>query len=248
MEDLDALREVPGAADGMLKTLELFGFQWDGPIERQSERLHHYAAALDSLRAAGLLYICGCSRAMLPDDGRYPGTCRHAQLPEAAGALRLMVDSQLVQFEDRVQGPYAEELSSSIGDFIVHRRDHVFAYQLAVVVDDAAQGISDVVRGADLLDNTPRQIYLQRLLRLTQPRYAHVPLLVDEGGGKLSKSRQSLALDACRVIPQLVSVFGLLGLSSKADAFATVDDAWSFAVENFDMDKVPKRPKLPLSA
>jgi glutamyl-Q tRNA(Asp) synthetase len=194
MEDLDREREVPGCADQMLRTLEAHGFTWDGAVEYQSRRIAYYSEALAALAQRGLTFECSCTRRDLAGEGGYPGTCRDG--PRLAGptATRFRVDDGLIEFEDRAQGRCAFDLRER-GDVVVRRRDGVFAYQLAVVVDDARQGVTDVVRGADLLDNTPWQIALQRALGLATPRYCHLPLIVEQQGGKLSKSRRSLALD-----------------------------------------------------
>jgi glutamyl-Q tRNA(Asp) synthetase len=194
MEDLDREREVPGCADQMLRTLEAYGLTWDGAVEYQSKRRAYYTEALVALKQRGLTFECSCSRRELLSDGGYPGTCRHG--PQSAGptATRFRVDDGTIELEDRAQGRCAFSLRER-GDVVVRRRDGVFAYQLAVVVDDARQAVTDVVRGADLLDNTPWQIALQRALGLPTPVYCHVPLIVEPQGGKLSKSRRSLALN-----------------------------------------------------
>lgn len=195
IEDLDGEREVPGCADQLLRTLEAHGLTWDGGVEYQSRRTPYYAEALAELARHDLLFECSCSRRELAGEGGYPGTCRSG--PQRAGptATRFRVDDRGIEFEDRVQGRCAFSLRER-GDVVVRRRDGVFAYQLAVVVDDARQAVTDVVRGADLLDNTPWQIALQQALGLPTPRYAHLPLVVERRQGKLSKSRQSLGLDA----------------------------------------------------
>ena len=192
MEDLDRPRVMPGAADAILDALARLGLNWDGEVVYQSERQPLYRRALE--RLATHTYWCGCSRREIADsslglavDGApiYPGTCR-AGTCGARRALRVRVSGRIA-YEDRLQGPQAQVLERDIGDFVLCRADGLFAYQLAVVVDDAEQGITDVVRGADLLDSTPRQIYLQRLLAVPTPRYLHVPVAVDAAGEKLSK-------------------------------------------------------------
>jgi glutamyl-Q tRNA(Asp) synthetase len=209
MEDLDREREVPGCADEMLRTLEAHGLSWDGPVEYQSRRLAYYAETLGELRRRGLVFECSCTRRELSGDGGYPGTCRNG--PQRAGptATRFRVDDSTLEFEDRAQGSCAFSLHER-GDFVVRRRDGVFAYQLAVVVDDAGQGVTDVVRGADLLDNTPWQIALQQALGLPTPRYTHLPLVVEHQQGKLSKSRRSLGLEAGHAATQLYQALTLL--------------------------------------
>lgn len=214
MEDLDRTRVVPGSADEMLRTLEAFGLLWDGEIEHQSRRTHLYAEALELLRAAGHTFECSCSRRELStEDSGYPGTCRERPRRPGDTATRFRIDeTEIVDFDDRFQGPIALAMGK-LGDVIVRRRDGVFAYQLAVVVDDALQGITDVVRGADLLESTGWQVALQRALRLRTPRYAHLPLLLERTGEKLSKSRRSAPLDAERAGAELLDILRLLGLS-----------------------------------
>jgi glutamyl-Q tRNA(Asp) synthetase len=246
IEDLDKPREVAGAADGILKTLEDFGFEWDGEIVYQSQRVEAYRASVRELQSRGLTFACTCSRQQLEDDHRYPGTCRaHASRDGVASATRLKVDGGSITFNDRVQGRFRQDVGAAVGDVILQRRDGIFAYLLAVVVDDAAQGITHVVRGADLLDNTPRQIYLQRQLDLPQPIYAHVPVLMESDGAKLSKSRRSLRLEQSTPLEQLLSVFSLLGLNvPQPGEFCATRDAWLCATAQWSVDRVPKRLKL----
>jgi len=232
LEDVDRSREVPGAADAILHTLERFGLHWDGPVIRQSTRADAYEAALARLAAQGLTYACSCSRSELealtpvmpgPDgllgpageraEPRYPGRCRRGPArPDAPLAVRFRVENlSAVTVEDRLQGPLTQCVDASVGDFVLKRRDGFYAYQLAVVVDDAEQGITDVVRGLDLFDNTPRQQLLQRALGLPIPRYLHLPLVVDTAGTKLSKSRRALGADASAAPPILAELLTWLG-------------------------------------
>ena len=222
IEDLDPARVVPGSADEILRTLEAFGLLWDGDIAYQSRRTHLYGEALESLRAAGRTFECSCSRRELSgEDTGYPGTCRAGARRPGDTALRFRIDeTETVTFEDRFQGPIALAMGK-LGDVIVRRRDAVFAYQLAVVTDDALQGVSDVVRGADLLESTGWQIALQRALALRTPHYAHLPLLLERTGGKLAKSRRSAALDTGRAVATLLDVLLLLGLSPPAELAGT---------------------------
>ncbi|MDP9065882.1 MAG: tRNA glutamyl-Q(34) synthetase GluQRS, partial [Pseudomonadota bacterium] len=213
IEDLDVPRVVAGSALSILQTLERFGFEWDGPIVYQSTRTAHYRAALQSLGARGLTFECSCSRAQLAEEERYPGHCRTApRSPHGPTAVRLRVDEERVEFTDRIQGRFRQDIGRSVGDFILSRRDGLTAYVLAVVIDDADQHVSDIVRGADLLDNTPRQIHLQRLLGVLTPRYAHVPVLTEADGAKLAKSSRTVGVEAAALMPQLIRVFRLLGL------------------------------------
>lgn len=204
MEDLDAPRTVPGAADSILRTLEAFGLHWDGAVVYQSQRADAYRAALDALRASGMIYPCACSRREIADSALigiegpvYPGTCRNGVAADRTPrALRLRTTDAPVEFIDVFQRTITQNIARDIGDFVVCRADGVFAYQLAVVVDDADQGITDIVRGTDLLHSTPRQIYLQQLLGLPTPRYAHLPVAVNTRGEKLSKQTLARAIDS----------------------------------------------------
>ena len=178
MEDLDPPREEPGAQAAILKALESYGFEWDGDMVRQSDRHAAYDEVINRLFNQGLAYACTCSRKQLePYHGIYPGFCRNAGHGTENAAIRLRVPELEYHFIDRVQGEFRQHLGREVGDFVIRRRDGLYAYQLAVVLDDAWQGITDIVRGADLLDSTPRQLYLQELLGLPQPRYLHICLL-----------------------------------------------------------------------
>jgi glutamyl-Q tRNA(Asp) synthetase len=209
IEDLDPPREVPGSAEQIVAALEALGFQWTESIVRQSERQAAYQAALDCLLAAGRAFPCSCSRTELQaaqppgrdlsDELYYPGWCRNGvRAPERPLAIRFRVAPGTISFDDRLQGLQASDLARDTGDFVIRRRDNLFAYQLAVVVDDAAQNVTHVVRGADLLGSTARQIALQAALGLTTPKYAHVPLAIDANGVKLSKSTGAAAVDPSR--------------------------------------------------
>src|SRR5689334_12842192 len=236
IEDLDQPRTLPGAADDILRGLERLGLTWDGPVLYQSLRGARYEEALQKLQAS--TYWCGCTRSEIADsavglaaDGAqiYPGTCRTG-LPagRAARALRLEVGRHTVSFVDRVQGPYEQDLAREVGDFVLYRADGQVAYQLAVVVDDAEQGITDVVRGADLIDSTGRQLLLQRLLDYPQPRYLHVPVAVNAKGEKLSKQTGARPLDPRRRGELLPRVLSFLGQRATADLDEAVSD-WDSA-------------------
>lgn len=227
MEDLDQPRVMPAAADTILRQLEACALQWDGPVLYQSARLELYRAALEKLRARS--YPCACTRKELEDsalaiDGSriYPGTCRAGIAPgkspragRTAFAVRLRTGADPIRFVDRVQGAIEQCVERDVGDFVLRRADGVFAYQLAVVVDDAAQGVTDVVRGADLLDSTARQIHLQRLLGIATPRYLHVPVATNAAGEKLSK--QTCATDARP--EDLPRALRFLGMDVPEEAF-----------------------------
>ena len=247
LEDLDAPRVVTGSAAAILRTLDEFGFEWDGEVVRQSERTDRYEAALESLRVRGLTFECSCSRSQLADEERYPGHCRAApRVPGVPTATRLRVAPGHIQFTDGIQGTFRQDVAAAVGDFVLRRRDRLFAYQLAVVVDDAAQGVTHVVRGADLLDNTPRQIYLQRLLGLFSPGYSHVPLLIEADGSKLAKSSRSVRVDAEAAVTQLVQVFALLELAPPTELHdSSVGEAWEWALGRWT--QVRSRPRLTCS-
>lgn len=225
MEDLDTPRIVPGSADEILRALRRYALDWDGEVVRQSERTPLYEMALDRLRRAGLVYDCGCSRselqraasAPLGAEAVYPGTCRNGLAPgKTARAVRFRAPDEVIEFDDRIAGHVAENVAVSTGDFVVRRADGIFAYQLAVVVDDAEQGVTEVVRGADLLPSTPRQIALQRALGYPTPAYAHVPLVVNPDGSKLGKRDGALplpTLDATRVRESLATALAHLGFT-----------------------------------
>ena len=219
IEDVDTTRAMPGSSDIILRTLERYGLHWDGPVWHQSQRTEFYQAALDCLLWAGLAYPCTCSRRDLAFNPRarngspiYSGACRSGiRQPERPRAIRLRVNDAPIIFQDRIRGNFKQNLESAIGDFVIRRADGLFAYQLAVVVDDAAQGINQVVRGCDLLDSTPRQIYLQHLLHLPTPDYAHLPVILDACGEKLSKQTRAKPLDDHNPTPALWAALHVLG-------------------------------------
>jgi glutamyl-Q tRNA(Asp) synthetase len=257
MEDLDPPRVIPGAAGEILRALEACGMEWDGPVALQSGRNDAYHAALHRLRQAGRVYPCACSRREIADSAVagaegpvYPGTCRGGVAPSrTARAQRLDTRSAAVAFDDAIQGRIGCDLERECGDFVLYRADGVYAYQLAVVVDDAEQGITHVVRGADLLGSTPRQIYLQQLLELAQPRYMHLPVAVNERGEKLSKQTFAAPVDAARPLPALVAALSFLGQPPPRElARATVGDLWTWAGKNWKLDRVPHVASAPAPA
>lgn len=233
MDDLDRPRTVPGAADAILETLARFGLQSDEPVLHQSTRDHAYRAALEQLAHAGLAYRCRCSRASTPDP--YPGRCRDLGLTDPDSAWRLRLDqSQPLAFHDAIQGDMRYE-PAALGDPVLYRRDGLAAYQLAVVVDDAWQAISDVVRGADLLESTAWQVAVADALGLPRPRYAHVPLITEPDGTKLAKSRRSLPVAGQPEGPLVIEALQLLGLSvTNHLKAAPVSEMLHWAVENWD--------------
>jgi glutamyl-Q tRNA(Asp) synthetase len=228
MEDLDKPREQPGAADDILRGLDKLGLAWDGPVIYQSTRLERYRAVLDDLARRGFAYPCACTRRELEDsalaiDGSriYPGTCRRGLAPgKAARSVRVRTHGAPIGFADAVQGWLEQRVETEVGDFVLLRADGITAYQLAVVVDDLDQGITDVVRGADLLDSTARQIHLQRLLGARTPRYAHVPVVVNAAGEKLSKQTGARPLDLSDPQAELARARRFLNQAA---------DGWDFA-------------------
>ncbi len=223
IEDVDATRTIPGAESEILRTLDALGLHWDGGIVRQSERTERYREALERLRDDGRVYRCRCSRREIADSALagiegpiYPGTCRSLGLGlEVEGADRLRVPDDIVAFDDRCMGRVELNVARGIGDFVLARRDGLFAYQLAVVVAD--QGITDVVRGADLLLSTPRQLLLQQGLSLPEPRYLHIPVATNSAGQKLSKQTRAAPVDAANPAAALARALAFLG-QSPADA------------------------------
>ena len=240
IEDLDPPREVPGAARRQLAALDAFGLHPDGGVLWQSTRGAHYQAALDRLLDAGLAFACHCSRSDLASTGGVHRRCV-AGARRADPAIRLRVpDGTVIAFDDGFQGQVVQDVAAVAGDFVLRRADGPWAYQLAVVVDDAAQGVTDVVRGADLLDSTPRQVLLQRMLGLPMPRYAHLPLVVDAEGRKLSKSSAAQPVDPADPLPALRAAWHLLGQAPGAlDGAATVAAAQHAARAMFDPRTVP---------
>jgi glutamyl-Q tRNA(Asp) synthetase len=218
IEDLDAPRTIPGAEGEILRELERLGLHWDGPLVHQSTRTARYEEALSRLRERGFTYRCRCSRREIADSGIhgvdgivYPGSCRNARIPDdVPAAVRFRVGGETIRVTDRVQGELAQDLAREVGDFVIRRRDGPFAYQLAVVVDDADLGVTDIVRGADLLDSTPRQVALQQALGLPAPRYLHVPVALHEGE-KLSKQALAPALDPAQAAQDLSRALRFLG-------------------------------------
>ncbi|MGB9493740.1 MAG: tRNA glutamyl-Q(34) synthetase GluQRS [Azonexus sp.] len=259
MEDVDTPRNVPGAADDILATLEAFGFEWDGPVLWQSRRFDAYAAALERLKAAGRAYGCGCSRKEIADsaprpavDGglAYPGTCRGGLPPgRVARAWRLRVRDEEIAFDDRVQGRQTQNLERDVGDFVLRRADGLYAYQLAVAVDDEFQGISDVVRGADLIASTPRQICLQRCLGFATPCYAHLPLVTNAAGEKLSKQTQAPAVRRDRPGPDLVAALRFLGQPAPQElGRANLTEIWHWAFRHWNFAAIPRRVVAPFNS
>ena len=241
MEDLDPPREVPGAQAAILRTLEQYGLEWDGEVVYQSQRHDAYREVVQRLFNQGLAYACTCSRKQLEGcGGIYPGLCRNAGHAQEDAAIRLRVPELSYRFDDRVQGQFQQHLGRESGDFVIQRRDGLYAYQLAVVLDDAWQGVTDIVRGADLLDSTPRHLYLQELLGLAQPRYLHVPLIIQPDGHKLGKSYRSPPLQGHEAGPLLLRALRALGQQPPAELDgAAPRELLAWAVEHWSPSKIP---------
>ena len=234
IDDLDAPRNVPGADSAILNSLEAHSLRWDGPVIRQSDRIGRYEAALETLSELGHTFNCTCTRKRLKGIGPYPGTCRDAEHQARDAAVRVRVNETPITYTDEVLGALAEVLSETVGDFIVRRRDGLIAYQLATAVDDGAAEITRVVRGRDLLDNTARQIYLMQLLDLSQPAYAHVPMVVHADGQKLSKQTHAAPLDDSKAAANLRQILPMLGLTPPAD-LGTSPELVDWAVAEFSL-------------
>ncbi len=248
MEDVDTPRNVPGAADHIMRTLDTLGFRWDETVVYQSQRHAAYEDALDQLTELGMIYACSCSRKQVAAEtgwrgGQliYPGTCRLRHLPRNRGlSMRLLTAGARVRFADAIQGSVAQDIERDVGDFVLRRVDGVFTYQLAVIVDDAAQGITHVVRGSDLLDSTPRQIYLQDLLGMRQPQYSHVPVATDARGVKLSKQTGAIALSTKEPSRALWRALSFLGQEPEPElSRAHPDLLWSWARERWTPARIP---------
>ncbi|MEQ1514705.1 MAG: tRNA glutamyl-Q(34) synthetase GluQRS [Lysobacteraceae bacterium] len=244
IEDLDPPREVAGAADAQLRTLTGFGLVPDGPVVRQSERHALYRAALDHLLASGQAFPCRCSRSDLAATNGIHRACCRSNTARAEAAIRLRVtDGSVVTFEDFLHGFVTQDVAADVGDVVLLRADGFWAYQLAVVVDDAEQGITHIVRGADLLDSTPRQILLQRALSLPTPTYAHLPLIVDAHGAKLSKSMAALPVDGDDPLPALRLAWRALGQHpGMLDSPGSVDRVLARAMIEFAPGLIPRKP------
>jgi glutamyl-Q tRNA(Asp) synthetase len=250
IDDLDAARVVPGAADAILRCLERLGFEWDGPVILQSRHTAAYHAALHELRQAKAVYPCGCSRseieaiALRGSEGPiYPGTCRAGLAADRrALAWRMRVDAHVVEFDDGLLGPQRIDLQSETGDFIVYRADRVYAFHLAAAVDEAELGITDVVRGADLLESSARQIHVMRTLRQRVPRYVHLPIARGADGIKLSKQTGAQAVDTGRPAATLSAVLRFLNQPVPSEMEqAPLKDLCTYAIEHWDLARVDPR-------
>jgi glutamyl-Q tRNA(Asp) synthetase len=250
MEDIDPPREPPGADTLILRALEAYGFAWDGRVLYQSTQDQWHRELIDRLMTEGSAYPCGCSRSDLAKAARgplgliYPGTCRSGSTVSRT-AIRVRTSDDAIGYDDLLQGPQSQRLESESGDFVIRRRDGLIAYQLAVAADDSAQGITQVMRGIDLMDSTPRQIHLQRLLGFATPQYAHVPVAVDARGRKLSKSTGARAVPIGEPRPVLVQALQALGQLTPAGlADATLDAIWTWAREHWTPSVLTARRRV----
>lgn len=256
MEDVDELRNVRHADTEILNTLEVYGFEWQGEVVYQTQRKQAYQHALDQLQAQDLIYRCICSRRQLRAQAEhgplgiiYPGTCQNSNHPEHhEHAVRLRTYNRHIEFTDAIMGVYGHNPHTSLGDFIIRRRDGLFAYQLAVVVDDAWQGITHIVRGHDLLESTPRQIYLQQCLNYPSAHYAHLPLAVNAQGDKLSKQTHAAAVDLRHPVNTLLKVMKFLNQQPPEElAKATLEDFWLWAKSHWSLNRIPDQGRIPYS-
>lgn len=250
IEDIDPPREQPGASKEIISALESYGFEWDGDVIFQSESSDAHEAALASLIDRNLAYPCQCSRRDLVDAPRgsmgviYPGTCRKGCDADDV-AIRLRTDDTEIAFDDILQGRIAQHLESESGDFIIRRRDGLIAYHLAVVVDDEIQGVTEIVRGIDLIDSTPRQIWLQRLLGYRTPSYAHIPVITHADGDKLSKLTGAPGISPHEVGKTLFEALSRLQQQPPPDlAQSTREEIWSWAISNWQLGKISGRKAI----
>ena len=242
IEDIDPPREQAGATELIIDALETYGFEWDGDVIYQSKSAAAHHAALNTLLDRGLAYPCGCSRKDLSGAERgplgtiYPGTCRDGCSAKET-AIRLRTNDEPISFVDTLQGTQTQRLESESGDFIIRRRDGLVAYQLAVVVDDALEGITEIVRGIDIMDSTQRQIWLQQLLDYRTPRYVHVPVITHPNGDKLSKLTGAPGIPRDNPRPVLVAALDALRQRPPADlSSSSISDIWLWAVENWKLE------------
>ena len=250
IEDIDPPREQRGASDDIIRALERYGFEWDGDVIFQSTSSDVHDAALASLIKRELAYRCSCSRRDLADAPRsamgtiYPGTCRDG-CNAGATAIRVRTDDSKIAFVDLLQGRITQQLESDSGDFIIQRRDGLIAYHLAVVVDDEIQGVTEIVRGIDLIDSTPRQIWLQQLLGYRTPTYAHIPVVTHAGGDKLSKLTGAPGISEDEVEETLVEALLVLQQQPPPElAQATLPEIWSWAIKNWQLGKISDRKAI----
>ncbi|OOF00431.1 tRNA glutamyl-Q(34) synthetase GluQRS [Salinivibrio sp. IB643] len=246
IEDIDPPREKPGAASDILRTLEAYGLHWDGPVRYQSQHLGDYQAQIDAWLASGRAYYCTCTRRQIKQAGGvYPGWCRDKNKAAEHAAVRLKSPVEVLAFNDRLHGslPLDQQLANE--DFIIKRRDGLYAYNLAVVLDDIDQGVTDIVRGADLIIPTGRHIGLYRLLGARLPHYLHLPLALNAEGQKLSKQNRAPAIDNQAPLPALRAAMRFLGLHAVAEEkVATPTELLNLAVNTWSLTHLPKQTEV----
>ncbi|MFK8077292.1 MAG: tRNA glutamyl-Q(34) synthetase GluQRS [Granulosicoccus sp.] len=249
IDDIDGPRSVSGSADAIQHTLDIYGMEWDGPVQWQSQHIDRYQSSLDKLVKKNLIFACNCSRRSLPSGQIYPGSCRNNILTHNQQsndycvpdhALRIALTGQL-NFQDKVQGSQSVQLEEQVGDIIVWRRDKLVAYALACAIDDALS-VSHVVRGADLLSNTSAQIAIMRALKLPIPEYAHIPVAIDSNGDKLSKHSKARPISSQAALPALVQAWNFLG-QTKIDA-ESIPDFWAQAIKLWQIERVPNAMRM----
>ena len=245
IEDIDQPRAKPGADKKILEQLERLGMYWDDQVVYQSSRTTLYQSALEKLDSENLVFPCSCTRKDVLNKP-YPGTCRKTTSNNKTNpSYRLITNNKLIKIKDKLQGVYSQRLETDVGDFIIKRADGLFAYHLAVVVDDAEQGVTEIVRGNDLLDSTPCQIYLQQLLGLSTPDYLHLPLAVDNTGNKLSKARDAEVANTNDPVITLLQALDFLGQMPPAQlSNSSVEDVMKWATKNWDLKKIPKSKEI----
>ena len=255
IDDLDSFRTVTGATESILYTLESYNLYWDGPIVFQNQRSEAYRSALEIIENQGLVYACHCSRKSLARNNAlnrnpnpYPENCRNKNRSRSQPhTLRIKTDHKDISFHDQCQGLITQSLSQTCGDFIVKRRDNIFAYHLAVVIDDHEQQITEVFRGNDLLDSTPRQIYLQGKLSIPQPQYAHIPVVVDDSGSKLSKQTGARPVSSSNRSETLFSLLTLLNQSPPQEIRgARVDELIEWGINHWDISTLCRQKEIVL--
>ena len=253
IEDLDPPRVVPGVSSRILMTLESLGMEWDGEVIYQSQRNDIYREAMALLNKLALIYPCTCTRKEIADASImgagglvYPGTCRNNRpIHGKNSAWRIKTRDDPIVFQDILRGSICQQLHREVGDFVLQRADGIYAYQLAVVIDDAEQNITHVIRGADLLDSTPRQIYLQQLFGYPVPTYMHLPLVTNQAGEKLSKQTQAAPIDLSTPLTQLVIALGFLGQEPPIKlSESDIPSFWQWAIENWRPEKIPPQISL----
>jgi len=252
IDDIDTTRTIKHADTHIIKTLEDYGFEWHGEIYYQSKNIALYEEALTQLIDQSLVFPCLCSRKLLAEQSQlmsndiYPGTCRKRHLPELAEhSLRVRGINQNITFNDKVMGEQRQNIQTDCGDFIIKRRDGLFAYQLAVVIDDEIQGITEVVRGVDLLDSTARQVYLQQLLDYHHPNYLHLPLATDANGDKLSKSTPTASIEYISLSKNLVHALQFLGQKPATELEQSeISEIWTWAIQHWNIETIPNEKTI----